>query len=93
MPFKLQDGEKILWEGKPESRIYVLWFFTKVIGTTFILSAVIGYLTMMSCVFFAAIRHAKQPVFYPILSVLVIIVPVTFVLTLLYYRHLKETFR
>ncbi len=70
-----------------------MWFFTKVIGKTFLYSIAVGYLTMVSCVIYAGAKHMKQPVFVPILSVLIVVVPMAFVLTLIYYGYLRRTFR
>lgn len=92
MAFTLQEGEQVLWVGRPEKKIYVMWFFTRVLVMSALISGIIAYLTVVACVIYAAAHHMKAPAFYPVPSVLVFVVPVVLVCALFYYRHLLRTF-
>ena len=92
MTFMLQEGEQVLWEGRPEKRIYVMWLFTRVLVMSALTSGIIAYLAVVACVIYAAVHRMKEPVFYLVGSTLIFVVPVVLACTLFYYRHLLETF-
>ncbi|MDD5019609.1 MAG: PH domain-containing protein [Candidatus Omnitrophica bacterium] len=92
MVLMLQQGEQILWEGKPEKKIYVMWLLTRVLFMSVLISGIIAYLAVVACVIYAAAHHMKAPAFYPVPSILIFVVPVVLACALFYYRHLLETF-
>jgi uncharacterized membrane protein YdbT with pleckstrin-like domain len=92
MAFVLQEGEQVLWVGRPEKKIYVMWFFTRVLLMSALISGIVAYLTVVACVIYAAAHHMKAPTFYLVPSVLIFVVPVVLVCALFYYHHLLRTF-
>ncbi len=53
---KLQEGEEILHEMKPEGSVLVIWFFTKCLGFSF----VGAFLTFWFCGFFGGMFSAAR---------------------------------
>jgi len=92
MVFALQGGEQVLWEGRPEKRIYVMWLLTRVVLMSLVICGILAYLTVIACVVYAAAHYMKKPVFILVPSLLIFSAPVVLACALFYYRHLLETF-
>lgn len=89
----LHEGEKILFQGKPEKSILVLWFFTKCLGFCFI----VGFLILWASLFFGgifqgAIKGQEQPSFWFIIPTLIIALPTCFLISIVYCIALRETY-
>jgi len=93
MKIKLQEGEQILFAGKPEKRVMAVWFFTKVIPACVAASFVFGYLYLIFWIFSGAISCGKR-VSFPahIIRLALYLVPVWLGIFYLYYLKLRETF-
>lgn len=94
MEINLQEGEEILFEGRPEERIFKMWFFTKVIPTTALASFITFFALMFLWVFFVAIPSGEKNLPFPVylLRIAFIFAPFWFIFFLFYYRALKNTF-
>ncbi len=95
MSIKLQEAENVLFEGKPESKIFAMWFFTKVIPGCVIASFITFFASMFLWTFFVVLPAGKEDMPFPthILRIVFTLAPVWFVILLVYYSKLKETFR
>ena len=91
----LNDGEKILWQGRPEASVLGVWFFTKVIGTALIAS----FLTFWSLGVFGGIWAAatnEGQGFNPLSSIgqaLRIVVPLCALAAFAYVVALRKTYQ
>ncbi|MDD2688610.1 MAG: PH domain-containing protein [Candidatus Omnitrophica bacterium] len=92
MQIKLQEGEQILFEGRPEKKIFFMWIFTKVIPACVIVSFIILWATLFFGAMFAAATKCKEPPFHLLPPLFKFFIPLTFVAALFYYRALKETY-
>lgn len=94
MQIKLQEGEQILFEGRPEKKILAMWIFTKVMLMSILFSFITFYILMLLFVFFIAIPSGNKNVPFPhyLWKVALILAPVWFLLLLIYYKNLKKTF-
>lgn len=93
MQIKLQEGEQILFEGKPEKRVFAVWFFTKVIPACVAASFVFGYAYFMLWIFTKAIYCGRNVAFpVHIIRIAANLVPVWLAIFYLYYLKLRETF-
>jgi len=95
MNIKLQEAENILFEGKPENKIFAMWFFTKVIPGCIIASFITFFASMFLWTFFVAMPAGKEDIPFPahILKIVFTLAPVWFVILLFYYYKLKDTFQ
>ena len=90
----LNDGEKILWQGKPDASVLGVWFFTKVVW--FVLIAT--FFTFWSFMFiggmWAAANRAKDfNPFVPAGQALMLIVPLSALAASVYCAILRGTYR
>lgn len=94
MSLKLQEGEQILFEGKPEKNIFVMWIFTKIIPMCIAACFYTFFTFMFLFVFFVVAPSCKKnmPFPYHLWSIVLILAPVWFIFFLSYYRNLKKTF-
>lgn len=94
MKLNLQEGEELLFEGKPENRIFLMWIFTKTIPVSLFVSFIVFYLLMFLWLFLVAMPTGRRNIPFPfhLLRTVVVMAPCWFVLLLIYYRNLKNTF-
>jgi len=92
MGMKLQEGENILFEGKPEDRIFTMWIFTRVIPVCFVVAFIIVWATLFFGGMLSAIIGNKQPPFHLLPPLLIIGLPLAFIFATYYYKALKDTF-
>jgi len=95
MAIKLQESEQVLFEGKPEPKLFFVWIFTKVIPACFIATFFIIWCTLFFGGLFAcAMRGAKEANYFPffILIRAAFILPIIFGAAYFYYRALLKTF-
>lgn len=90
----LDEGEKILWQGKPDASVLGVWLFTK--GFAFVFAA--AFLTFWSCGFFGGMWAVatKQEGFNPFLTagqVLKIVIPLCVLGAFVYIANLLKTYR
>lgn len=94
MSLKLQEGEQILFEGKPEKNIFKMWIITKVIPACFYATFVTVWATLfLGGIVFCGIKGQKEPPFYLLVPLLTFLIPTTFILAMFYYKKLRETFQ
>lgn len=65
MRVKLQEGEQILFEGKPENRIFIMWIFTKIIPYCILAGIITFYVFLLHWVFFIVIPLKLRNPFFP----------------------------
>lgn len=91
----LNDGEKILWQGKPEASVLGVWFFTKVINFTL----VAAFITFWCFGFFGgmwATATNQEQGFNPFSTVgqaLKLVVPLCALGAFVYVGALRQTYR
>jgi len=94
MKIKLQEGEQILFEARPEKKVFVVWFFTKVIPACIALSFIFGYAYFMLWVLTKAIYCVKHVAFpLHIIRIAANLVPVWLGIFYVYYLKLRDTFK
>ncbi len=94
MQINLQEQEEILFEGRPEKRIFFMWIFTRVIPVCLVAAFIILWATLfLGGIFFCAIKQHKEPPFHLLPPLLILFLPIVFTLAIFYYKELKNTFR
>ncbi|MFH1621853.1 MAG: PH domain-containing protein [Candidatus Omnitrophota bacterium] len=94
MNIRLREGEQILFEARPEKKIFVMWILTKVIPTCIFASFFIIWVTLLfGGIFFCAIKGNKEPPFYLLLPLFIFFLPLIFMLATFYYKELRKTYR
>lgn len=95
MDIKLQEGEQILFKGRPEKRIFMMWIFTKVIPHCIYVSFISFWLFTVLWIFFVVIPSGQKRIPFPVhlLYTIIFVAPIWSIIFLFYYKALKETFR
>lgn len=95
MKLNLQEGEELLFEGKPENKIFIMWIFTKVIPGCLFASFIIFYVLMFLWLFLVVAPSGRRNIPFPfhLFRTIATMAPGWFILLLIYYRNLKNTFR
>lgn len=91
---QLQEKEKILWQNKPKNSVLAIWFFSKVLLSTFIFGFLLFWATGFFGGMYLAAYHPEineDPLPY-VLSFFKIILPIFVVLTVIYNILLVKTY-